>query len=380
LRKVLFWLHLSAGAFAGIVILIMSVTGVLLMYERQMIAWADREYRSTSNGGARLPVETLLEKVGESQGGALPAALSLHSDPSAPAEASFGRERTVFVDVYSGAVLGEGSRGIRTFFRVLTDWHRWLGAQGENRAAGRTITGICNLAFLFLVMSGFYLWFPRRWGWPQVRAMMFFRGGLSGKTRDFNWHNVIGFWSAVPLFLIVLGGVLISFPWATSLLYRIAGDDPPAAARGSRNGGGTEALTISDLKGLNQAWTRAEQHVDAWKTITLRLPASASAPLTFSIDQAHRGRPDKRSQLTINWRNGEIRYEAFADYNTGRKIRTWLRWIHTGEAGGLLGQTLAGLVSAGSAVLVWTGIALALRRFVAWRSRTRARARELVGV
>jgi hypothetical protein len=28
------------------------------------------------------------------------------------------------------------------------------------------------------------------------------------------------------------------------------------------------------------------------------------------------------------------------------------------------------LVSAGGAILVWTGIALALRRFLAWRKRT----------
>jgi hypothetical protein len=38
---------------------------------------------------------------------------------------------------------------------------------------------------------------------------------------------------------------------------------------------------------------------------------------------------------------------------------------------GLFGQTIAGLVSAGGAVLVYTGIALGLRRFWAWR-QTRA--------
>ena len=37
----------------------------------------------------------------------------------------------------------------------------------------------------------------------------------------------------------------------------------------------------------------------------------------------------------------------------------------------MTGQTLAGLVTAGGAVLVWTGLALALRRFTAWRKRAR---------
>ena len=41
-RTVLFWAHLAAGTVAGVVILIMSVTGVALTYEKQMLEWADR--------------------------------------------------------------------------------------------------------------------------------------------------------------------------------------------------------------------------------------------------------------------------------------------------------------------------------------------------
>jgi uncharacterized iron-regulated membrane protein len=150
LRKVLFWLHLCAGTTAGLIILLMSVTGALLMYERQMVAWADRGYRAAtpSPGAARVPVETLLAKVRETES-ALPAALLVRSDASAPVEASFGREKTILLDPYTGAVLGQGAKGIRTFFRVVTDWHRWLGQQGESRPAGRAITGAANLIFSF---------------------------------------------------------------------------------------------------------------------------------------------------------------------------------------------------------------------------------------
>ncbi len=41
-RSVIFWIHLAVGVTAGIVIFIMSVTGVALTYEKQMIEWADR--------------------------------------------------------------------------------------------------------------------------------------------------------------------------------------------------------------------------------------------------------------------------------------------------------------------------------------------------
>ena len=40
-RKILFWTHLIAGCIAGAVVLTMSVTGVLLTYERQILAKAD---------------------------------------------------------------------------------------------------------------------------------------------------------------------------------------------------------------------------------------------------------------------------------------------------------------------------------------------------
>jgi uncharacterized iron-regulated membrane protein len=44
--------------------------------------------------------------------------------------------------------------------------------------------------------------------------------------------------------------------------------------------------------------------------------------------------------------------------------------VHTGEYYGLIGQTIAMIVSAGAVVLVWTGLALTWRRFTAWRRRS----------
>jgi hypothetical protein len=49
-----------------------------------------------------------------------------------------------------------------------------------------------------------------------------------------------------------------------------------------------------------------------------------------------------------------------------------LRFAHTGEVAGIAGQTLAGVVSAGASVLVYTGLALTWRRFRAWQARRRS--------
>ena len=62
-----------------------------------------------------------------------------------------------------------------------------------------------------------------------------------------------------------------------------------------------------------------------------------------------------------------VKWEPVAGQNMGRRLRARVRPLHTGEAGGLPGQAIAGLASAGGAMVAWTGIALAWRRFRAWR-------------
>ena len=92
-----------------------------------------------------------------------------------------------------------------------------------------------------------------------------------------------------------------------------------------------------------------------------------SAPLTFNIDSGTGGQPQKRAQLVLDRTTGNVvRWEPFSSYTRGRQLRSILRFAHTGEVVGVVGQTIAGLVSTGGAVLVITGLALAIRRLLAW--------------
>jgi uncharacterized iron-regulated membrane protein len=387
-RKALFWTHVTAGVVAGVVILIMSVTGVLLMYERQMTAWADGYSLSPPPGAQRLSVETLLDDI-RAERKALPNTVTLRADPKVPAAFGFGREGTLFVDPYTGRVLGEGSKRARDFFHLVTDWHRWLNAHGESRAAGRAVTGASNLLFFFIVLSGLYLWWPKNWSWRFLRPVTLFQGGLGGRARDFNWHNVIGLWSAGPLAFVVGSIVPISYPWAQDLVYQLSGSEPPkrvsppsaaatalATGRGAPSGQGAPSpgrpsgpAPDMNFAGLDRLWARAEQQVAGWQSLSLRLPSDPASPWTFTIDTSSGARrPDARTQLSLDLKTGEVvKLEPYEGQSRGRKILGWMRFIHTGEAFGLVGQTLAGLVSAGGAVLVYTGLALALRRFLAWR-------------
>lgn len=384
MRKIIFWLHLITGVVAGLVILIMSVTGVLLMYQKQITAWADGAVLSANpSAGAPMAVETLLAKIHETEKKP-PTSVTVHRAPEKAVLLSWGREKTLFVDPYSGAIVSEGSKAVRSFFQLMIDWHRWLGMSGEKKPIGKAITGACNLGFLFLVVSGFYLWWPRTV--KAFKSVIAFDFSLKGKARDWNWHNVAGFWSAIPLFFVVLTATFFSYAWTTDLLYKATGHEPPpkraappparaAAGAGHRaEGRQVERAETSELSAdevtpdysrLGAAFAVTQAQVDAWKSITLRLPSSPKGALDFIVDQGNGARPDLRTQITIEPKTGSIeKTETYRSYNAARKIRLWVRWIHTGEAGGVIGQTVAGIASAAGALLVWTGLALACRRFL----------------
>jgi uncharacterized iron-regulated membrane protein len=389
LRTLIFWPHLIAGVVAGAVVLIMSVTGVILTYERQMNAWSDSEFRSSPppDGATRLSVEDIVATVRRDHPDIEVGAVTLNSQPDAPVTIAAGRQ-TIYADAYTGRLLGEGNQGMRAFMSDVRAWHRWLSVEGDGRPFARAITGWSNAIFLFIVCSGFYLWFPRKWTWQRVRPVVLFGSSLRGKARDFNWHNVIGLWSCVPLFIVVLTAMPISFPWANAAVYRMVGEEPPQ--QGGRGGGGGEGRQRAEgeraerqepptVAGLNSLWTVAEKQVPGWRTINVRIPASERAPVVFAIDKGDGGQPQHRSTLTLNRATGAVvSFEAFSDQSLGRRLRSISRFAHTGEVLGVPGQTIAGLATAGAVVLVWTGIALTLRRFRAWVARRGKRQTEVV--
>jgi uncharacterized iron-regulated membrane protein len=389
MRKVFFWIHLTAGVAAGLVILVMSVTGALLALEPQVIRLAERAQRTVTPPASRperLGPEALLASVLRFRPEARPSAVTFDADPAASALVAIGREGVLHVDPYSGRVLGAGSRSTRAFFRSVTDWHRWLAFSGESRATAKAVTGACNAAFLFLSVSGLYLWWPRQWTARFLRPIVWFQGGLAGKARDFNWHNAIGLWSAPVIFFLTLTGLVISYPAIGNWLYaqqppggaaagpapRAEGRAPRAEGRPARpEGEGREEnpLTPASFAGLDRAFALAKGRMPDWTLVVLRMPARPDAPASVTLTDSATRSPYGRSSLTVDLKAGEVaKWEPFAGFATGRKLRNAARWTHTGEILWWPGQVVAGLASLGGAFLVWTGLALSWRRFRAWRA------------
>jgi uncharacterized iron-regulated membrane protein/flavodoxin len=372
LHKIIFWSHLLAGVIAGVVIFIMSATGVILMYEHQMVEYAERDVREVAPPGAgaqRMSLDDLVAKGREQNTNARPTGVVLRNEPTASVAVGFGREGATYINPYTGAVLGKGSK-LHDWFHDVIDWHRWLGTDGEGAATGRAITGVCNLAFFWLAITGVYLWWPRSWHWRGLKPSLLFNPRLRGKARDWNWHNVIGFWSSGVLVVLTLTAAVMSYQWANDLLYTLTGSEPPPRTQGpgpmaqARQRGDAEAHERKPLASFDAFLTRAEQQAPGWIMMMVRLPPRGDGPVTVLIQEPTAPHIFARSQLALNRSTAEVvRWEPYATASLGRKLRVWVRGLHTGEALGFAGQTVAGLASLGGCFLVWTGFAMAWRRF-----------------
>ena len=106
-----------------------------------------------------------------------------------------------------------------------------------------------------------------------------------------------------------------------------------------------------------------DQDFADWETISVRVPNAPDAALSFNVDRGSTGQPQHRSTITFDRKTGGVaKIETFADQNLGRRTRSWLRYVHTGEYYGVLGQAVAGIASFAGVMLVWTGFALSLQR------------------
>ncbi len=402
-RQVVFWLHLIAGLVAGLAIGVMCFTGAALAFEKELIAWAERDARRVeppTPDAARLTLDALQQRLRAAQPDARPSSIVVQNDPHAAVAFMTGRSGGFFANPYTGEIRHPKSGAMSDFMRLMTEWHRNLGFQGESsRPRAKLVNGICNLAFAVLALSGLYIWMPRSWSWRAVRPVIWFRRTATGKARDFNWHNTIGLWSAPVLLVLTLTAIPISFRWGANAIYRLTGTPIPAT-RGPGPAGAPGGASIEvpqptpESKPLTQTALLAavQKHVPRWQTITIRsggtggrggrasregAPAdgrSGSAAMAmFSIREAGSWPRTATTTVGLNPYTGELlQRTGYASLDAAQRMRSWTRFLHTGEALGKLGQLVAGLACLGGCFLVYTGVALSWRRFFGGPATPRA--------
>lgn len=397
LRKILFWFHLTAGLVAGAIIFVMSFTGAVLAFQDELIAWAERDVRTVRppDGVQALSLDRIWTDFAAAHPDESCTGIVLPADARAAIALQVGRETTYYANPYTGAVGRPTSTAAAEFMRTMVAWHRWLGRTGDGREVGKAITGAGNAAFLVLALTGLYLWWPRHWRLAALKPSLWFTGAR-GKARDWNWHNVFGFWMLLPIAVMSASGVVLSYRWAGDLVYRAMGEAPPArrgppgpatpaagVVAGVANPGvprpttptspatGSPVRSPADAVPLAPLFAAAAADQPGWTSLTLHLPVRDSATMTAKT--AGTWPRTATTTLTLDPATAAITgRSSFADQSAGRRLRTWLRFLHTGQALGGGGQFVAGIGCLAGCILVYTGFALSWRRWRTWRTTRRA--------
>ena len=227
-RRFLFWVHLVGGTTIGLVIFFLAVTGSLMAFQTQIIAWAERGARvRPSAESVILPPSALANAASTGEQNAVPTSLTLFADKTRPAEATLGQSKVLLLDPYTGKVVRADAGRLRSFFNIVRDLHRWLALSGVWRERARSVKAACCVIFLLQIISGLVLWIPRQLNWQHFRTVLWFREKARGRAREWNVHNVAGIWVSLPVMAILMSGLIMAYPWATALLYRVAGTPPP---------------------------------------------------------------------------------------------------------------------------------------------------------
>lgn len=193
--------HFYAGLFVIPFMILLSLTGIVYLFKPQLDQLMYPELLNVQAAGTPLSADQQLAHLQQ----ALPQAqVSKYLPPSgAERSAQFvasldGRETNLFLDPYSGALLGaqDAEDNLQAIARGLHG-ELLIGPLGDRLIELAAGWGVV------LVVSGLYLWWPRGQGgagvlWPRLSA----RGRLL--WRDL--HAVTGFWgSAVLLFMLLTG-------------------------------------------------------------------------------------------------------------------------------------------------------------------------------
>jgi len=359
LRQPVLILHRYAGLIAGILLVIVGLTGSVLVFSEELNHFLNPQLLQVIPQEERLPLETVLDTVREAR-----PDLKVHrvivpheldGVYTIMMEAASEEYTDVYVNPYTGTILG--SRPFKqTLGGFLIELHVNLFA-GDY---GATVVGISGLLLLLLSITGMVLW-P---GWKRLTPGFKVRRKAPSRLVNYDIHKVVGILSLVFLAILALTGVAMTFyERVDPVVNWITRTPPPPAPPTSQLVAGATPMTIDQvLRNADAALPEAE----TTKIFPAKTPEAAINVWKKLPQDAH---PYGSSYVYLDQYSGAVlRVEnAFK-----APLNTWI-WnqiylLHIGTFGGLVTRILYGIVGL-------TPIALSVTGFVLWRHRQWDKAR-----
>lgn len=366
LRRLWLDIHLWIGAGLLVVLIPLGLSGAILVWHDPLDRALHAD-RYAVSGTTQLPTQAYAAAAQEAFG-ARAAITQLRlpqkaGDPvvavgrmPGPAGAG-GRPRTLnaWIDPPTGRVLS--TEEVARSFTMVT--HR-LHGNLLIPEVGRKVVGWLGWAMFVSCATGLWLWWPRHGG--VLHGLRWRRGA----SQLFNLHHAVGFWVCLPLAVLSLTGVFISFPQTSD---RLLGGAPASAARPRP----PQAPPLSTpATSLDQALAAAQAVRPQARVATVNWPQQGRSP-SWRVEL--KGGDGPSVQVAVEDASGRARPARAGAGGPAQRspFLTWSRRIHDGSDMGPVWRTVIFLGGLAPTVLGLSGLVMWLRR----RSRRRALAQGL---
>ena len=376
MRKIFRNIHLWLSVPFGVLITLICFSGAALVFEKEVMELCRRElYFVKKVEAAPLPMEQLMTKVAAT----LPDSVSvtgvnISSDPERAYQVTLSKPRraSMYVDQYTGEITGKYERA--PFFNFMFRMHRWLLDSMKQDGGifwGKMIVGTSTLMFVFVLISGVVVWWPRTR--KALKNSLKIVANKGWRRFWYDLHVAGGMYALVFLLAMALTGLTWSFQWYRTGFYKTFGVEVQpsmghgnAAANATAKGGkrdgkpegreGRGAHRYSPYTNWQQVYEQLAEANPDYKQISVSDGSASVAVPRF-------GNQRGTDRYKFNPRNGEITETTlYKDLDNSGKIRGWIYSVHVGSWGGMLTRILTFVAALIGASLPLTGYYLWIRK------------------
>ena len=363
-KKIVLILHLWLGLVTGLVVFIIAITGAIYCFAPELQNMTQSYHSVQPRQQAYLP-PSRLKAIAEKQLPGKPAKSIYYGPPGRASYILFydesGYYHSVFINPYTGQVLKEKNMR-RDFFNIVLYLHISLLIP-----YGDQVVHWCTMVFLFMIVSGIILWWPRNKAARKQRFSV--KWGASPKRLNYDLHNVLGFYASWITLFIVLTGLIWSFDWFAKGVYRISGEQHSIIQENPPLSDTTKAITANgNSTTTDKVWQALQARMGhTYVAAELMLPQTASAPICIRAtpDEDTYYKADMRyfDQYTAKEFAGAYVWGRRTDAHTvADKIKRMNYDIHVGAIGGWPGRIAVFFAALIAASLPITG-------FMIWRRK-----------
>ncbi|MDN5395940.1 MAG: PepSY domain-containing protein [Chryseobacterium sp.] len=369
-------LHLWLGLSVGIIVFIVSLTGTLYVFKDEIQNSLRKEAMYVQKPSASpLSIAVLKEKVSLELNEKYPlSAVEISLDKNRSYRFSYYEKnkkgwnyfeevkinKLVYVNQYSGKILAVYDEKY-SFFNILKYIHWSLLLNSE---WGKYVVGIPTVVFIFMLITGIILWWPKNKKARKGRFWFSWENVKTWKRKNYDLHNVLGFYASFFALLISITGIYFAYPYVKNTFNLVLS-------------GSLEQPKEKDIKSPDSLMVKNASVYDLTAQQTRKLyPTSSSFRIPLN-GKNKKGKELKNIPVTVYGKEGQFSERnalAFDKYSgkllaekPHQKLSNAEKYananydIHTGSYFGLFGKILwfiTGLICTSLPVtgfLVWWG-------------------------